>query len=387
MYDDLDWRPARPAVGAPALESLIGGLSHLEIAPVGTDDLATRLRQIVATTRHATDATFATLHLCEPLSLERLPTAESAVPWTLCEGPPHLEHHAGLEQVLRTTAPVHLAVAAHRPTAAGGANGSATPVSVAAVPVLGAGGGVVGTLAALCEEAAPDASSLPPTVLPLLEALAAQAAGAVANARLAARLREAQFETVFRLSVAAEYRDPDTARHIQRMSRYSAVIAKHLGLPADEVELTRFASPMHDVGKLGIPDAILMKTGPLTEDEWRVMRMHTRIGADILGQSDSPVVRASEQVAATHHERFGGGGYPLDLHGDQIPLIGRIASLADAFDAITSRRCYKDALPLESGLVAAKADSGSHFDPACVHALEAGFDEVVRVHEHFPDPL
>lgn len=392
MQDDRTWRPLRAGLGAPALESLIGDLSQLELTPPNTEDLAARLGEIVTTARRAAEATYATLYLCEEVPAERLQAWEAVRPWALAEGPPALERFACVQHVVEVGRPIQLLRSGVAADPAGGAGSEAQvaresgrPIAVAAVPVMGESGRVMGALSTVCDGSGVDPASLPQGVLPLLEALAAQAAGALANARLSARLREAQFETVFRLSVAAEYRDPDTAAHIQRMSQYSATIARHMGLDAREVELARFASPMHDVGKLGIPDAILMKTGPLTEDEWRVMRLHTRIGTEILGRSDSPIVRASEAVAGTHHEKFGGGGYPLGLRGDRIPTIGRVAALGDAFDAITSRRCYKEALPLEAGLEAAKADAGTHFDPECVAALERAFPEVERVHKLFAD--
>jgi len=137
---------------------------------------------------------------------------------------------------------------------------------------------------------------------------------------------------------------------------------------------------------LGIPDAILLKPGKLTEEEWHIMKSHTTMGARILSGSDSPVLQASEQVALTHHEKVDGTGYPVGLRGEEIPLLGRMAAVADAFDAVTSRRCYKEARSLEEGLAVIRGDAGSHFDPECAEALERGFEQVKRIYELFADP-
>jgi putative two-component system response regulator len=176
---------------------------------------------------------------------------------------------------------------------------------------------------------------------PLVLSLASQAAVSVRNAQLTEDLQDAQYDTIFRLSVAAEYRDADTAQHIHRMSRYSGAIARARGLPAAEVDLLIHASPMHDVGKLGIPDAVLQKPGKLTTDEFKLMQKHTVIGGKILTRARSPILQASEVIALTHHEKWDGTGYPGGVKGDAIPLHGRIAAIADVFDALTSKRCYK----------------------------------------------
>lgn len=186
-----------------------------------------------------------------------------------------------------------------------------------------------------------------------------------ATAVIAAREREA----IFRLSRAAEFRSPETGAHLLRMAAYAELVARNLGLDAEQCELIRTAAPLHDIGKLGVPDAILQKPGPLDERERAVMREHASIGADILADSDSPLLRAGAVIARSHHERWDGGGYPLGLAGAAIPLHGRIVAVADVFDALTSRRAYKDAWDAGEARAVMEAESGGHFDPGCVGAL------------------
>jgi HD-GYP domain-containing protein (c-di-GMP phosphodiesterase class II) len=204
---------------------------------------------------------------------------------------------------------------------------------------------------------------------PAVRSLASMAAVAVHNALLKDQLRAAQLETIIRLSAAAEYIDDDTGGHIRRISAVSARIAKALALPADHVELVRQASPMHDVGKIGIPPAILRKPGPLTPAEREVMQTHTTIGADILGAGSNELLATARQVALRHHERWDGAGYPDGLAEEAIPLEARIVAVADVFDALVSKRCYKNALPRAEALRIVRADAGKHFDPAAVAAF------------------
>jgi len=213
----------------------------------------------------------------------------------------------------------------------------------------------------------------------LVLSLASQAAIALRNATLTQELREAYLDTIFRLSIAAEYKDTDTAAHIHRMSRYSAILAEGLGLSAAEVETMRYASPMHDIGKLGVPDAILMKPGKLTPQEFKEIQKHTLYGAKILENAKADLLQASEVIALTHHEKWDGTGYPKNLKGEQIPLTGRIVALADVFDALTSKRVYKPAFSLEQSLDIIKEGAGTHFDPKVVQSFMGNLDKILAV--------
>ncbi|OPZ93306.1 MAG: Cyclic di-GMP phosphodiesterase response regulator RpfG [candidate division TA06 bacterium ADurb.Bin417] len=197
----------------------------------------------------------------------------------------------------------------------------------------------------------------------LVTIMALQTIIAIQNAKLGLALKDAHLDTILRLARAVEYRDRETGEHINRITDYVTMIAEGLKISRLEVELIRNAMPMHDIGKIGIPDAILLKAGPLTEEERRVMQTHTTIGAQILSKADSAILKASEIVAGSHHERFDGKGYPKGLAGEAIPLYGRIAALADVFDAICSKRCYKEALPIETGIKVIREESGRMFDP------------------------
>ncbi|MDR3152793.1 MAG: two-component system response regulator [Deltaproteobacteria bacterium] len=189
------------------------------------------------------------------------------------------------------------------------------------------------------------------------------------NAKLAKaheRLRGASLETIFRLSRAAEFKDEDTGAHIISMSRISARLAKKCGLSDATTESILYASPMHDIGKIGIPDRILLKNGPLNDEEWTVMRMHTVFGGKILENSDIGFLRLGEVIALTHHEKFDGSGYPRGLKGRQIPLAGRIVAVADVFDALMSRRPYKPPFTSEQAAGIITDGRGRHFDPDVV---------------------
>lgn len=208
---------------------------------------------------------------------------------------------------------------------------------------------------------------------------------AVEVARATATILERERDTIFRLSRAAEYRDPETGAHVLRMAHYSKLIAAQLGQPAEEQELLLQAAPMHDIGKVGTPDHILLKPGRLTPEEMVVMREHASIGYEILRGSTSPFLELAALVALTHHEKFDGSGYPRGLAGEAIPLPGRIVAVADVFDALTSVRPYKPAWPLEKALDFLREQRGQHFDPACVDAFLADLPAVLAIGERFQD--
>jgi HD-GYP domain-containing protein (c-di-GMP phosphodiesterase class II) len=181
-----------------------------------------------------------------------------------------------------------------------------------------------------------------------------------------ADLRESQLEVVRRLSHAAESRDDHTGVHTSRMSRMCAELGRAAGLREAEVELLLHAASMHDIGKIAIPDRILLKPGPLQPDEWELMKSHTIVGAEMLAGSSSPVVQMGEVIARAHHEKWDGTGYPHGLKGDEIPLVARICSVCDVYDALVSDRPYKTAWPVDQALAELKRLSGRHLDPRLV---------------------
>jgi len=195
--------------------------------------------------------------------------------------------------------------------------------------------------------------------------------------------KAASKEVIYRLVRASEYKDEDTGNHVRRMSEYSAAVARAHGLPADDVENILLAAPMHDVGKIGIPDSVLLKPGKLTEEEWVIMREHTVIGGCILEGSDIAFVDLGRIIAMTHHEKWDGSGYPLALQGDEIPLPGRIVAIADVFDALTSKRPYKEPMPNEKALAILEEGSGKHFDPQIVQAFLKALDDILAIQQKF----
>lgn len=197
------------------------------------------------------------------------------------------------------------------------------------------------------------------------------------------RIKAVSLETIYRLSRAAEYKDEDTGAHIRRMSSYTAAVARKLGLPEDKVESILYASPMHDVGKIGIPDRILLKPGKLDADEWEIMKEHTVIGGKILAGSMTKFIKLAETIALTHHERWDGSGYPNGLKGEGIPIAGRIAAIADVFDALTSRRPYKEPFPVEKAFSIIREGRGTHFDPQVVDAFFAITTEILAIKARF----
>jgi len=256
--------------------------------------------------------------------------------------------------------------------------------SVLLVPMKDPDGNVLGVVQlinALDPEGTP--RTFDPSIEPLVLSLASQAAVSLRNARLTEALKEAYYDTIFRLSVAAEFRDEDTAAHIKRMSNYSALIAKRLGWDEIQAELMLYASPMHDIGKIGIRDAVLLKPAKLTPEEFEEMKQHTVYGAKILANAKAPLMQMSEVIALSHHEKYDGSGYPKALKGEKIPIEGRIVALADVFDALTSKRCYKEAWPVEKAVDLIRDGSGKHFDPAVVAAFEKALGELLIVRDKY----
>lgn len=199
-------------------------------------------------------------------------------------------------------------------------------------------------------------------------------------------LEEARADAIHSLGVASEYRDNETGWHIMRMTNYAQVIAKALGLPEDQREMLYMAAPMHDVGKIGIADAILLKPGKLTVDEFEVMKTHTDIGVNILKGNDA-LIAAARDIAGSHHERWDGKGYPQGLKGEEIPMLARICAVADVFDALTSIRPYKKPWSIEDAIELIQSNSGENFDPTVVRAFEAAMPEIMRIRELYRDDI
>lgn len=201
-----------------------------------------------------------------------------------------------------------------------------------------------------------------------------------------AEIEQREQEMLYSLGRAAEFRDPDTGAHIQRMANYSRLIAERMGLSQETHRIILRSAPMHDIGKLGVCDAILLKPGKLSANEFEVMKRHCAHGHEMLRHSESEVIRAAAIIALSHHERWDGSGYPHGLAGEAIPLYGRIVAVADVFDALTSVRPYKPAWDIEQAATLLRRDSGAHFDPACVSAFFAAWSDVLEVREGFRDP-
>jgi len=202
-----------------------------------------------------------------------------------------------------------------------------------------------------------------------------------ATAEIVARERE----TVVRLCRAAEYRDPETGAHIIRMAHFSQLIARELGMSVAEQELLLESAPLHDIGKVGIADKILLKPGRLDFDEFEIMKQHAIYGYELLQGSSSRVLQAGAEIARGHHEKFDGSGYPLGLSGSDIPIFSRIVAVADVFDALTSERPYKRAWTLEASVEFLLEGSGKHFDPDCVKAFMRAWDEVLDIQARFQE--
>ena len=200
-----------------------------------------------------------------------------------------------------------------------------------------------------------------------------------------ALIREREHEALKILSFAAEYKDPDTGSHISRVALYSAMVARKLGETEENIDLIFYAAPLHDIGKIAIPDKILTKRGTLTKEEFDIMKTHCLKGYLMLKDARNPYLKAGAVVALSHHEKYNGLGYPNGLRGDDIPLFGRIVAIADVFDAVMSRRPYKEAWPMEKALELIDSQRGLHFDPKVVDVFLAGVDEVKKIHAEYAD--
>jgi response regulator RpfG family c-di-GMP phosphodiesterase len=194
-----------------------------------------------------------------------------------------------------------------------------------------------------------------------------------------------EIETIVRLTRAAEFRDDVTGMHVIRVGHMCAALARSIGLPEEECKMLLLAAPMHDIGKVAISDEILLKPGKLTPEEFEIMKQHTTAGYEVLRGSESPMLQCAAEIALTHHERFDGTGYPRALCGSSIPLSGRLCSIVDVFDALTSRRPYKEAWSIEDALATIDADSGTQFDPDVASVFREALDEILAIKERFSD--
>jgi putative two-component system response regulator len=201
------------------------------------------------------------------------------------------------------------------------------------------------------------------------------------------RIKTASLDTIYRLSMASEYRDEETGAHIKRVSRYSAAIARKMGMDENTIETILYAAPMHDLGKIGIPDQILMKRGKLDPAEWKIIKFHTVIGAKILHGAEAEFIKLGEVIALSHHEKWDGSGYPNGEKGQQIPIAGRIVAIADVFDALTSKRPYKEAFPTEVSLAIVKQGRGTHFDPDVADAFFGIQDEIINIKKQHSEDI
>ncbi len=203
--------------------------------------------------------------------------------------------------------------------------------------------------------------------------------------RLNAEIIETQKEIIWKLSELVEVKSQETGNHVRRVAEFCRILALHTGLDREEADVLRLAAPMHDIGKVAIPDSILHKPGPLDEAEWAVMRTHAVIGYNLFKESKRPLLKCAAIIAHEHHEKFDGSGYPRGLKGTDIHLYGRIMAVADVFDALSSRRAYKEPWPMEKVRETMRGQKGKHFDPVLVDALEARIDEFMEIKKQFPD--
>ena len=215
--------------------------------------------------------------------------------------------------------------------------------------------------------------------------LSSQAAVAIDNVRLTDMLKESYYESILRLSTANEFRDNETGYHVKRVSFYSEALAREIKLDPEMILNIKYASPLHDIGKIGIPDNILKKPGRLTEKEFEIMKKHTLIGDQILGTPDNDIILLAKEIAISHHERWDGNGYPFGLKGTEIPLSGRIVAISDVFDALLNKRVYKPAFSLKKTFQIMRENKGTHFDPELLESFFKIKDKLEKIRNDYLD--
>lgn len=260
--------------------------------------------------------------------------------------------------------------------------------SMLVIPMCDSRGNVLGVLQLINhlsgENFTGHVTPFPHRVESYLKALSSQCGVVLRNMRMAEELKKSRIETVKKFVKASEYHDTDTGGHIERMSRYSVLLYKELGFDDAHCEVMRLASMLHDVGKISTPDAVLKKPGRLTPDEFEIMKRHTVNGYEVLRDADSPFLQMGAVIAHTHHEKWNGTGYPRGMSGNEIPAEGRVVAIADVFDALCSRRVYKEAWPIDKVFEELKVCSGTHFDPEIVEIFFENLDEILEIKSQFP---
>lgn len=257
--------------------------------------------------------------------------------------------------------------------------------SMLVVPIIDNMGQVLGVLQLINHMVDGQAQAFPEDLRRPVEALAGQVAIALRNVVLVDKLALSQRETVYRLCRAAETRDNETGNHIKRISHFARKLAETIGENPSYSELVFDASPMHDLGKIGIPDAVLLKPGRLTDNERIIMNTHAQLGYEMLTGSDSALLEMGANIALTHHERWDGAGYPSGTKGNLIPLEGRITALVDVFDALSSPRVYKPAWPLERVIDYCNEQRNQHFDGSLVEAMIDNLDDFLVIRDEYAD--
>ena len=260
--------------------------------------------------------------------------------------------------------------------------------SVMTVPLMNSAGNVMGVFQAINKQGQNEQGEAAVFSIQDLERLsltAVYSAKTVESAMLNMELEATQREIIHILGEVSEYRSQETGDHIQRVAEISYMLAKFLGLPEDEVERIRLAAPMHDLGKVGIPDAILNKPGRFTDDEYAIMKTHSEIGYNMLHNSKRKLLRFAAEIARSHHERWDGRGYPKGIAGEDIPLAGRICSVADVLDALSSPRCYKQPWPEEKVKEEFIKQRGAQFQPELVDVLVEHWDEIYSLYRRNSD--
>jgi len=253
--------------------------------------------------------------------------------------------------------------------------------NILAIPLFDKKGNVLGVFQAVNKLK----GGFKPEDVELFTLLGGYASSAIENSILQAKIKEAYREAIMRLSHAAEYKDPETYNHIVRVGLYAKLMGERLSLEKEACENLMLAAPMHDIGKIGIPDAILLKKGKLSDWEWEVMKKHTIIGYEILKDSASELLQMAALVALDHHEKWDGTGYPYGKRGEEISLWGRITSIADVFDALLSKRPYKEPWSLERTVEYMKDLRGKAFDPQLIDLFFENLDEIVEIREKYKD--